>query len=47
VRRADVIIVLESGRICERGTHDELVRRGGLYASLWRLQNDHSDASSD
>lgn len=47
VRRADEIIVLESGRICERGAHDELVRSGGLYASLWRLQNGDSDASSD
>ncbi len=39
IRRADEIIVLESGRIRERGTHDELVRSGGLYASLWKLQN--------
>jgi ATP-binding cassette subfamily B protein len=39
IRRADEIIVLESGLIREQGTHDELVRRGGLYASLWMLQN--------
>jgi ATP-binding cassette subfamily B protein len=44
IRRADEIIVLESGQICERGTHDELIgRSGGLYASLWRLQNGSSD----
>jgi ATP-binding cassette subfamily B protein len=43
IRRADEIIVLESGRICERGTHDELLRKGGLYASLWLLQNGNSD----
>jgi ABC-type multidrug transport system fused ATPase/permease subunit len=47
VRRADEIIVLESGRICERGTHDELVRRGGLYASLWQLQRGNSDDADD
>jgi len=43
VRRADRIIVLESGKICEQGTHDDLIRRRGLYASLWRLQNGSSD----
>jgi ATP-binding cassette subfamily B protein len=43
VRRADQIIVLESGKICEQGTHDDLVTKGGLYASLWRLQNGTSD----
>jgi ATP-binding cassette subfamily B protein len=45
VRRADEIIVLESGRICERGTHDDLVRKGGLYASLWQLQNGNVDST--
>jgi ATP-binding cassette subfamily B protein len=36
VRTADVILVLEDGRIVDRGTHDELVGRGGLYADLYR-----------
>ena len=35
---ADQIIVLDNGRIAERGTHDELLERGGLYADLWQRQ---------
>src|SRR3569832_1226535 len=38
VDNADEILVLDLGRIVERGTHDELLQRGGLYASLWQLQ---------
>ena len=38
VRRADMIIVLDGGRIVERGTHDELLEHGGLYTKLYRLQ---------
>jgi ATP-binding cassette subfamily B protein len=38
VRDADMILVLDDGRILERGTHDELVRRGGLYADLYKKQ---------
>jgi ATP-binding cassette subfamily B protein len=43
IRHADEIIVLESGHVCEQGTHDDLVHRGGLYASLWKLQNGSAD----
>jgi len=38
VRRADQILVLDKGRIFERGTHDELIRRGGLYGELHKKQ---------
>jgi subfamily B ATP-binding cassette protein MsbA len=38
VRRADAIVVLESGRIVESGTHDTLLARGGAYAKLYELQ---------
>jgi ATP-binding cassette, subfamily B, bacterial len=38
VRRADHIVVIEEGRITERGSHDELMRRNGHYATLFSLQ---------
>jgi ABC-type multidrug transport system fused ATPase/permease subunit len=38
VQRADVIFVLSDGAICERGTHAELLARGGLYSRLYRIQ---------
>lgn len=39
VRLADRIVTLERGCLIEDGTHDDLVRRGGRYASLYRLQD--------
>ena len=38
VRMADQIIVLEHGRIVERGTHDELLQKGGRYSELYHYQ---------
>jgi ATP-binding cassette subfamily B protein len=38
VRHADLIVVLDEGHIAERGTHEHLLARGGLYAELYRKQ---------
>jgi ATP-binding cassette subfamily B protein len=38
VRAADLIIVLDGGTIREQGSHDDLMRRGGLYSELYSLQ---------
>jgi ATP-binding cassette subfamily B protein len=38
VRDADQIVVLEAGRLVEKGTHDELIRTGGHYAELYKKQ---------
>jgi len=38
VRRADLIVVMDEGRVAERGTHEQLLAAGGLYASLYREQ---------
>jgi ATP-binding cassette subfamily B protein len=46
VREADQILVLDDGHIVERGTHNELVAAGGLYADLYRTQFSGSPADS-
>jgi len=47
VRHADTILVLDDGELVERGTHEELLARDGLYATLWRVQVGEIDALPD
>ncbi len=41
---ADEIIVLQEGEICERGTHNDLLEKAGLYAGMWDRQREASEA---
>jgi len=38
IRHADLILVMEAGRLVASGTHEALLARGGVYAELWRVQ---------
>ena len=38
IRHADLILVMDSGRIVERGTHDELIAKKGVYSKLCEMQ---------
>lgn len=38
IKNADVIVVLDAGKIVEQGSHSALLKKNGLYAKLWRLQ---------
>jgi ATP-binding cassette subfamily B protein len=44
IQDAHEIVVLEGGRVAERGNHAELLSRGGLYATMWRLQQSGAEA---
>ena len=45
IRDADEILVLDQGKIVERGHHDQLLAHNGVYASLWRQQQRESSTS--
>ena len=47
IKDADQIVVIESGRIAERGTHDDLIDNDGLYAHLWGVQAGEIDELPD
>jgi ATP-binding cassette subfamily B protein len=47
VKDADEIVVLEDGCVVERGTHDELISKDGLYAHLWGVQAGEIDGLPD
>ena len=44
---AHEIVVLEAGRVVERGPHAELLAKNGRYAGMWRLQNSDQAASRE
>jgi len=44
---ADQILVLDAGKIVERGTHEALLQNEGLYASLWQMQLGAEGESTD
>ena len=43
IRQADQILVMDAGQISQRGTHEELLESGGLYADLYRIQFSHQN----
>ena len=45
IAEADQIIVLDSGEVIERGTHDALLERQGRYAQLWHRQQADDEAA--
>ena len=47
VRNAELILVVEKGRIVQRGRHEELLQQGGLYAELYRTQFAETVGGSD
>lgn len=47
VREADQILVIDEGRIVERGRHDELLASSGLYAELYRTQFERQDVTAE
>ncbi len=46
-KEADLIIVLDSGKVAQIGTHDELVNQEGIYSHLWKIQGNLEDEFND
>ena len=46
IRYADKIIVIDGGRVAEKGTHDELLELGGVYAELHRTLVDSEESAT-
>jgi subfamily B ATP-binding cassette protein MsbA len=46
IRNAHSIVVMDQGRVIDQGSHDELIKRGGLYADLHRLQFSQTESAS-
>jgi ATP-binding cassette subfamily B protein len=44
---ADQILVMDQGRIVERGSHHELLAQGGQYAGMWALQQEERAAEEE
>jgi ATP-binding cassette, subfamily B, heavy metal transporter len=44
---ADQIVVLDDGRVAERGTHNQLLRQGGLYAEMWARQQSEGEEQAE
>ena len=44
---ADQILVMDDGRIVERGKHAELLAADGYYAKMWRLQQEERDSGAE
>jgi len=44
---ADEIVVLEEGRVAERGTHESLLEAGGRYATMWARQQAGDETGGD
>jgi ATP-binding cassette, subfamily B, bacterial len=47
IRRADLILLMEDGCIIERGTHEELMRAGGVYHDMVRRQMESAASESE
>ena len=41
IKNADLILVMNKGNVIEKGTHEELLQKGGFYANLYNSQFEH------